>query len=78
MTQIVRIVLKPYLKHVKSYIRDSVDFLNKCLTEVDPDTEIVTFYVTSLYNSISHEYDLKALGYFLTTFKKEMNIQFNH
>ena len=78
MTQIVQIVLKPYLKHVKSYIRDSVDFLNKCLTEVDPDTEIVTFYVTSLYTSISHEYDLKALGYFLTIFKKEMNIQFNH
>ena len=35
--------------------------------EVDPDTEIVTFDVTSLYTSISHEYDLKALGYFLTT-----------
>ena len=23
-------LLKPYLKHVKSYIRDSVDLLNKC------------------------------------------------
>ena len=41
-------LLKPYLKHVKSYIPDSVDFLNKCPREVDPDTEIATFDVTSL------------------------------
>ena len=48
-------VLKPYLKYVKSYIRDNVDFLNKCRREVDPDTEIVRFDVTSLYTSIPHE-----------------------
>ena len=54
-------LLKPYLKHVKSYIRDCVDFLNKCPREVDPDTEIVTFDVTSLYTSISHEYGLRIL-----------------
>ena len=29
--------LKSYLKHVKSYIQDSVDFLNKYPREVDPD-----------------------------------------
>ena len=69
-------LLKPYLKHVNSYIRDSVDFLNKCPREVDPDTEIVTFDVTSLYTSIPHECGLKALGYFLATFKEEMNPRF--
>ena len=66
-------LLKPYLKHVKSNIRDSIYFLNKCPREVDPDTEIVTFDVTSLYTNIPHEYGLKALGYFQTTFKEEMN-----
>ena len=66
-------LLKPCLKHVRSYIRDSVDFLNKCLREEDPDTEIVAFDVTSLRTSIPHEYGLKALGYFLATFKEEMN-----
>ena len=71
-------LLKPYLKHVKSYIRDSVDFLNKCPREVDLDTEIVTFEVTSLYTSIPHEYGLKVLGYFLTTFKEDMNPRFNY
>ena len=48
------------------------------LIEVDPDTEIVTFDVISLYASIPHEYGLKALGYFLTTFKEEMNPQLNN
>ena len=71
-------LLKPYLKHVTSYVRDSVDFLNKCPREVDPDTEIVTFDVASLYTSIPYEYGLNALGYVLTIFKEEMNPRFNN
>ena len=66
-------LLKQYLKHVKSYIGDSVDLLNKCPREVDPDTEIETHDVTSLYSTILHDYGLNVLGYFLTTFKEEMN-----
>ena len=68
-------LLKPHLKHIKSCIRDS--FLNKCPREVDPNTKIVTFDVTNLYTSISHEYWLKAFRNFLTSFKEEMNPQFN-
>ena len=34
-------LLKPFLKHMKSFIRDSLGFLNKCPTDVDEDTEIV-------------------------------------
>ena len=48
------------------------------MEEEDPDTEMVTFDVTSLYTSIPHEYGLKALGYFLTAFKDEMNPRFNN
>ena len=40
--------------------------------------EIVAFDVTTLYTSTPHEYDLKALGYFLTTFKEEINPRFNN
>ena len=70
--------LKPYPKHVKSYIRDSVDFLNKCPREEDLDMETVAFGITSLHTSIPHKYDLKAFEYFLTTFKEEMDPQFNN
>ena len=55
---------KPYLKHIKSFIGVILEiawtFLFKCPREVDSDTEIVTFYVTSLYTSIPHEFGLKA------------------
>ena len=78
LSYILDTLLKPYLKHIKSYIQDSTDFLNKRSREVDPNTEIVTFDVTSLYTSVLHEYGLKALGYFLTTFKEEMNPRFNN
>lgn len=44
--------LKPYLKVIKSYVWDSVEFLNEFSREVDPNTKIVTFDVTSLYASI--------------------------
>ena len=40
-------LLKPYLKHIKSYVRNSVDVLNKCLRETDPDSKIVTFDATT-------------------------------
>ena len=71
-------LLKLYLKHVKCYIRDSVYISNKCPREVDPDTEIVTFDVTSLYTSIPQEYGLKGLEYFLTIFKEEINPRFSN
>ena len=71
-------LLKPYLKYFKSYIRDSVEFLNKRPREVDSGTEIVTLDVTSLCTSMLHESSLKALGYFLTSFGEEMNPRFNN
>ena len=30
LSEFIEALLKPFLKHVKSYIRNSIDFLNKC------------------------------------------------
>ena len=65
LSQLIDILLKPFLKHIKSFIRDSLDFLNKFPRDVDEDTEIVTFDVISLYTNIPHEFDLEAIDYFL-------------
>ena len=67
--------LKPYLKHVKSYICDSIDFLNKCLREVDSNIDMVTFDVTSF--PLAFRINMTQ-GYFLTTFKEEMNSRFTN
>ena len=49
LSQLIDILLKPFLKHIKNFIRDSLDFLNKYPRDVDEDTEIVTFDVIRLY-----------------------------
>ena len=52
--------------HIKSYIRDSADFLNKYLRQLDPNREKVTLDVISLYTSIPHELGPKALSTYLS------------
>ena len=56
LIQIIGELLKPFLRHIKSFNRDSLGFLIKCPRDVDEDTETVTFDVTSLYTSIPHEF----------------------
>ena len=60
LSQLIDILLKPFLKRIKSFIRDSLDFLKNCPRNVDEHTEIVTFDVISLYASILHEFGLEV------------------
>ena len=64
-------LLKPFLKHIKNFIRNGLGFVNKCPRDVDEDTEIVTFDVTSLYTSIFHEFGPEAIDYFLTKYQDQ-------
>ena len=64
-------LLKPFLKHIKNFIRNGLGFVNKCPRDVDEDTEIVTFDVTSLYTSIFHEFGSEAIDYFLTKYQDQ-------
>ena len=73
LSQLIDVRLKPFLKHIKSFICDSLDFLIKCPREIDEDIEIVTFDVISLYTSIPHEFSLEALDYFLTTYQEDLH-----
>ena len=58
-------ILKPLLMHVKSYIKDSTDFLNKCKRKLSSKTLLTTFDVCSLYTSIPHDLGIEAIEYFL-------------
>lgn len=53
-------LLKPFQKHIKSFIGNSLDFLIKCPRDVDEDTGIITFEVIRLYTSIPHNFGLEA------------------
>ena len=57
-TKLIDILLRRFLKHIKSSIRDILDFLVKSQRGVDKPTEKVTFEVIDLYTTISHEFGL--------------------
>ena len=76
ISQLIDIILKPFLKHIKSFIRNSLDFFFKCPRVVDEDTEIVPFDASSLYRSIPHEFSFEALDYFLTTYQEDLRPRF--
>ena len=48
LSDFLDILLKPYLKHVKSYVRDSVDFLNQLPKEKNEKEVLITLDVTDM------------------------------
>ena len=71
-TKSIDILLKPFLKRIENFIGDSLDFLNKCPSNVVEDTEIVTIDIISLYTSIPHKFGLEAIDYFLTKYQEDL------
>ena len=63
LSNLVDILLKPFLIHIKSYIKDNLHFLAKCSRENKWDTILTTFDVWGLHSNIPHEYGLKAIEY---------------
>ena len=61
LSELTDALLKPFLKHVKSYIRDSTGFLNKCDRNTDGSTVFATFDVVSLYTNIPHTFGIEAV-----------------
>ena len=78
LIHLIDILLKPFLKHIKSVICDSLHFVNKCPRKVDEDTEIVTFDVVNLYARILHEFGHKAIDYFLSKYEEDLHSRFRN
>ena len=71
LSNLIDILLQPYSKHVKSYIKDTTDFLSKLPTTSSPETIIATFDVENLYTNIPHDLGLEAIKYWLEKYPKE-------
>ena len=57
-------LLKPFQKHIKNFIGDSLDFSIKCPRDVDEDTELAMFGVITLYTSIPRKFGLEDVDNF--------------
>ena len=52
LSHLIDIILKAFLIHIKSYVKDNLDFLRKCSRKNNDSTTLATFNVKSLYKSI--------------------------
>ena len=69
-------ILNPFLLHIKSFVKDNLDFLSKCSRENYKDTLLVTFYVVNLSTGISHTFGLEALDYRLQNHQESLLARF--
>ena len=76
MSNFLDLILKPLTKHVKSNIKDNIEFLKTCERNVTDDTVLVTFDVCYLYTNIPHEFGLRAIEYLVSNYRQSINPRF--
>lgn len=76
LSNLLDIILKPLTKNVKSYIKDSSDFLMKLPQETNSDTILATFDVVSLYTNIPNDLGIKAINYWIEQFPSVLDNRF--
>ena len=77
LSNLIYILLKPSLLHVKSYVKDKLDFFSECPREDYEDTLLVAFDVVNLYNNIPHTFGLETLDYWLENQPERLHARFN-
>lgn len=67
LSHYVDLKLQSFLPKIKSYVKDTTDFLNKIRSvNVSPESTLVTMDVTGLYTNIPHRGGIEAIGKFLS------------
>lgn len=77
LSNLVDILLKPFIQKVKSYVRDDLDFLNYVPETVPQNTLLVSFDVVNLYTNISHDLGLEAIKSWLSKYPELIHKRFS-
>ena len=72
LSNFLHILLQPYAKYVKSYIKDTKDFLEKLPNKIDKKSILVPFDVENLYSNIPHKLGLTAISFWLNKYPNEL------
>eukprot|EP00106_Octopus_bimaculoides_P001170 XP_014768612.1 PREDICTED: uncharacterized protein LOC106868030 [Octopus bimaculoides] len=70
-------LLKPFLKHITSYIRDDIDMLNHLPKTVNEKILLVSFNVVNLYSNIPHTLRIEAITFWLNNYSFELPTRLN-
>ena len=76
LSNLIDILLQPFLKEIKSFVRDDIDFLCKIPTNIDSNTILTTFDVSSLYSNIPHDLGREAISYWVSNFPFNLHHRF--
>ena len=68
LSNLIDILIKPFISKIQSYVRDDIDFLKYVPKIVPQNTLLVSFDVVSLYTNISHDLGIKAINSWLTKY----------
>ena len=77
LSNLIDILLKPFIEKVESYVRDDIDFLKHIPDNVPQNTLLVSFDVVSLDTNISHELGIKAIDNWLTKYPNLIHKRFS-
>ena len=80
LSELVDILLQPYMKMLPSYVRDSVDLLNMAETwekDTNEDYILLAMDISDMYMNISEDLGKKAISYFLNEYPNLLNSRFN-
>ena len=75
--QFDRHFIKPFLQHVKNYVRDDIDVLTHLPEHIIEETLLLSFDVTNLYTNISHSLGLEAVMFWQVKFSGLIHRRFN-
>lgn len=76
LSEMLHILLKPFLTVIPSYIKDTRDFLSKLPKSVSPNDIFVTLDIISLYTNIPHELGYMAVIYWITHYPHLLDDRF--
>ena len=65
LSNFLDILMKPFLKKIKSFVRDDIDFVEKLPRNTDYKKVLLTLDVTNMYTIIDNELEKEAIKYWL-------------
>ena len=77
LSQLIDIILKPFLIHIKSYVDDNLNFLRKYSRKNNDSTTVVTFDVKSLYTIVPHNYGIEAIRFWIEKHPDPLHLKFS-
>ena len=77
LSNFIDILIKPLVIHVKSHLRDGIEFLNKLPRNVPMETIMTSFDIVSLYTNIPHDLGVEAIDYWIKEYPESISARFS-